>query len=102
MERGRAATYRGAATRTSRSAHRHGGLGSRGCRGRKGAARSSLHAKVIAADRRVALLGSANLTGRALTDNVEIGVILRDRPADRPGGSLPAKSVIFARPRNGR
>ncbi|GGT48062.1 hypothetical protein GCM10010207_55920 [Streptomyces atratus] len=42
-------------------------------------ARSSLHAKVIAADRRIALLGSANLTGRALTDNVEIGVILRDR-----------------------
>ncbi|GAA2950371.1 hypothetical protein GCM10010518_41420 [Kitasatospora cinereorecta] len=34
---------------------------------------------MIAADRRVALLGSANLTGRALTDNVEIGVILRDR-----------------------
>lgn len=45
----------------------------------EGSARSSLHAKVIAADRRVALLGSANLTGRALTDNVEIGVILRDR-----------------------
>ncbi|MFJ2294304.1 DISARM system phospholipase D-like protein DrmC [Streptomyces sp. NPDC087894] len=39
---------------------------------------SSLHAKVIAADRRIALMGSANLTGRALRDNVEIGVILRD------------------------
>ncbi|MFJ6855441.1 DISARM system phospholipase D-like protein DrmC [Streptomyces sp. NPDC091271] len=41
-------------------------------------ARGSLHAKVIAADRRIALMGSANLTGRALRDNVEIGVILRD------------------------
>jgi phosphatidylserine/phosphatidylglycerophosphate/cardiolipin synthase-like enzyme len=41
-------------------------------------ARSSLHAKVIAADRHIAFLGSANLTGRALRDNVEIGVILRD------------------------
>lgn len=41
-------------------------------------AHSSLHAKTIAADRHMALLGSANLTGRALNDNVEIGVILRD------------------------
>lgn len=41
-------------------------------------ARGRLHAKVIAADRHTALLGSANLTGRALRDNVEIGVILRD------------------------
>ncbi|MDQ1010382.1 phosphatidylserine/phosphatidylglycerophosphate/cardiolipin synthase-like enzyme [Streptomyces sp. V4I23] len=41
-------------------------------------ARGSLHAKVIAADRRIALLGSANLTDRALSDNVEIGIILRD------------------------
>ncbi|MER5634034.1 DISARM system phospholipase D-like protein DrmC [Streptomyces nitrosporeus] len=42
-------------------------------------ARGSLHAKVITADRRIALLGSANLTDRALYDNVEIGIILRDR-----------------------
>lgn len=40
--------------------------------------RTSLHAKVIAADRHTALLGSANLTGRGLSRNVEIGVILRD------------------------
>ncbi|MBT1098620.1 DISARM system phospholipase D-like protein DrmC [Streptomyces sp. Tu10] len=40
-------------------------------------ARRSLHAKVIAADRHTALLGSANLTGRALRDNIEVGVILR-------------------------
>lgn len=37
-----------------------------------------LHAKLIAADRHTALLGSANLTDRALTDNIELGVVLRD------------------------
>ncbi|GAA1340725.1 hypothetical protein GCM10009647_084430 [Streptomyces sanglieri] len=42
---------------------------------------TSLHAKVIAADRHTALLGSANLTGRGLSRNVEIGVILRDSRA---------------------
>lgn len=38
-----------------------------------------LHAKLIAADRHTALLGSANLTDRALSDNIELGVVLRDR-----------------------
>ncbi|MCT9107875.1 DISARM system phospholipase D-like protein DrmC [Streptomyces mirabilis] len=37
-----------------------------------------LHAKLIAADRHTAFLGSANLTSRALTDNIELGVVLRD------------------------
>ncbi|MFC8566448.1 DISARM system phospholipase D-like protein DrmC [Streptomyces sp. NPDC057245] len=37
-----------------------------------------LHAKVVAADRHTALLGSANLTDRGLTENVEVGVVLRD------------------------
>ncbi|MFD6996256.1 DISARM system phospholipase D-like protein DrmC [Streptomyces mirabilis] len=37
-----------------------------------------LHAKLIAADRHTAFLGSANLTNRALTDNIELGVVLRD------------------------
>ncbi|MCX5343138.1 phospholipase D family protein [Streptomyces atratus] len=37
-----------------------------------------MHVKVVAADRHIALLGSSSLTGRALIDNVEIGVILRD------------------------
>jgi len=40
--------------------------------------RISLHAKVIAADECLALLGSANLTDRALDDNIEAGVILRE------------------------
>lgn len=38
----------------------------------------SLHAKLLAADRATALVGSANLTGRALLSNIEIGVVLRD------------------------
>jgi phosphatidylserine/phosphatidylglycerophosphate/cardiolipin synthase-like enzyme len=37
-----------------------------------------LHAKLIAADRHTAFLGSANLTDRALTDNIELGLVLRD------------------------
>ncbi|GHD85373.1 hypothetical protein GCM10010508_08880 [Streptomyces naganishii JCM 4654] len=37
-----------------------------------------LHAKLIVADRHTALLGSANLTDRALSDNIELGVVLRD------------------------
>lgn len=37
-----------------------------------------MHAKFLAADRHTALLGSANLTDRALSDNIELGVVLRD------------------------
>ncbi|MEU0516451.1 phospholipase D-like domain-containing protein [Streptosporangium sp. NPDC006007] len=37
-----------------------------------------MHAKVVAADEDVALLGSANLTDRALAHNLEVGVVLRD------------------------
>lgn len=37
-----------------------------------------LHAKLVVADRHTALLGSANLTDRALSDNIELGVVLRD------------------------
>ncbi|WP_067453771.1 DISARM system phospholipase D-like protein DrmC [Actinomadura macra] len=43
-----------------------------------GAARAALHAKLVAADDRVAFLGSANLTDRALADNIELGVVIRD------------------------
>ncbi|MFC7387295.1 DISARM system phospholipase D-like protein DrmC [Sphaerisporangium rhizosphaerae] len=39
---------------------------------------ASLHAKLLAADNKIALLGSANLTRRAMLTNIEIGVILRD------------------------
>jgi putative cardiolipin synthase len=43
-----------------------------------GNSRAALHAKLVAADERVALLGSANLTDRALVHNLELGVIIRD------------------------
>ncbi|MET7450557.1 phospholipase D-like domain-containing protein [Streptomyces sp. NPDC005574] len=36
------------------------------------------HAELVVADRHTALLGSANLTDRALSDNIELGVVLRD------------------------
>lgn len=36
----------------------------------------ALHAKIIVADRRMALLGSANLSWRGLVSNHEIGVVL--------------------------
>jgi phosphatidylserine/phosphatidylglycerophosphate/cardiolipin synthase-like enzyme len=45
---------------------------------RTGTAGGVLHAKLVAADRHTALLGSANLTDRALSDNIELGVVLRD------------------------
>jgi len=40
-----------------------------------------MHAKVIAADRVTALLGSANLTDNAYTDNLEIGAVIHDPTA---------------------
>ena len=46
-------------------------------------AHSSLHAKVLVVDRRVALVGSANLTGAAMERNLECGLLLR-------GGPVPA------------
>ena len=43
-----------------------------------GTTRAALHAKLVAADEKVAVVGSANLTDRALADNIELGVIIRD------------------------
>ncbi|MCZ4100809.1 DISARM system phospholipase D-like protein DrmC [Streptomyces sp. H39-C1] len=43
-----------------------------------GGRRGSMHAKIIAADRNTALLGSANLTDSAYSDNLEIGAVIRD------------------------
>jgi phosphatidylserine/phosphatidylglycerophosphate/cardiolipin synthase-like enzyme len=39
---------------------------------------AALHAKIIVVDRRIALVGSANLTGRAFETNLECGILLRD------------------------
>lgn len=49
---------------------------------RRGAdGRAAMHAKLLAADRSWALVGSANLTGRAMRENLELGVLLRDSAA---------------------
>jgi phosphatidylserine/phosphatidylglycerophosphate/cardiolipin synthase-like enzyme len=52
-------------------------------RGTAGGSRPALHAKLIAADETVVLLGSANLTDRALEHNLEVGVVLREPPIVR-------------------
>lgn len=43
-----------------------------------GASRAAMHAKLVAADASVALLSSANLTDKALRDNLEVGLLVRD------------------------
>lgn len=45
-----------------------------------GGGRSSLHAKVIVADKSVALISSANLTEAAQRRNIEAGVLVRHQP----------------------
>ena len=39
---------------------------------------ASMHAKALVIDRKVALIGSANITGPAMQKNIECGVLLRD------------------------
>ncbi len=48
------------------------------------ARRAAMHAKVAVADRSVAFVTSANLTGNAMDSNLEVGILVR-------GGPLPAK-----------
>lgn len=50
----------------------------------EGAAKASMHAKVVIADRDSAFVTSANLTGAALERNLEVGVLVS-------GGPLPGK-----------
>jgi phosphatidylserine/phosphatidylglycerophosphate/cardiolipin synthase-like enzyme len=44
---------------------------------------TSLHAKIIVVDDRVALVGSANLTSRAMEDNLECGILIDGGPQPR-------------------
>ncbi|MEV0809357.1 DISARM system phospholipase D-like protein DrmC [Micromonospora sp. NPDC050200] len=48
-----------------------------------GNSHAALHAKLIAADSRIALISSANLTDRALSHNIEVGVVLHDPEVTR-------------------
>lgn len=50
------------------------------------AGEASMHAKLLVVDRRIALVGSANLTGHALERNLECGVLIR-------GGRVPGQLV---------
>jgi phosphatidylserine/phosphatidylglycerophosphate/cardiolipin synthase-like enzyme len=45
--------------------------------------RTSMHAKVVVVDRKVLFVTSANLTPRAQSDNIELGVVVRHEPAAR-------------------
>jgi len=47
---------------------------------------ASLHAKMVVVDRRVALVGSANITSSAMLKNLECGLLVR-------GGSVPGELV---------
>jgi phosphatidylserine/phosphatidylglycerophosphate/cardiolipin synthase-like enzyme len=56
---------------------------------------SALHAKVIVVDDQTALVGSANLTSRAMETNLECGILIRGGPQpsairDHIGGLLAA------------
>jgi phosphatidylserine/phosphatidylglycerophosphate/cardiolipin synthase-like enzyme len=42
-----------------------------------------MHAKVVVVDRKVLFVTSANLTPRAQSDNIELGVVVRHEPAAR-------------------
>lgn len=44
---------------------------------------ASLHAKVIVVDEAIALVGSANLTSRAMESNLECGILLRGGPVPK-------------------
>lgn len=51
---------------------------------------AAMHAKLLVVDRRVALVGSANLTGHALTTNLECGLVVH-------GGAVPGLLVDHLR-----
>jgi cardiolipin synthase A/B len=50
----------------------------------QGGAHAAMHAKCAVADRRIAFVTSANLTGAAMTDNMELGFVVR-------GGDAPKR-----------
>ncbi len=53
-------------------------------RGSVGGGRSAMHVKCAVADRHTAFVTSANLTGAAMTDNMELGLVVR-------GGDVPKR-----------
>jgi cardiolipin synthase len=55
---------------------------------------ASMHAKVLVIDRRIALVGSANLTAAAFGKNLECGLLIR-------GGAVPAQIADHVRAADG-
>lgn len=55
-----------------------------------GGGKVSMHAKAAIADDQVALVTSANLTDRAVSDNLELGVLIR-------GGDVPRRLAAHFR-----
>lgn len=53
-------------------------------RASRGGGHAAMHAKCAVADRRTAFVTSANLTGAAMTDNMELGLVVR-------GGDVPRR-----------
>lgn len=53
-------------------------------RNRRNGGRASLHAKIVLADAETVLLSSANFTDRGLSDNIEVGFLVRDRDTSGP------------------
>lgn len=60
---------------------------------------ASLHAKALVVDRKLALIGSANITDMAMLQNIEIGLIARDGTVAREIvesiESLTARGVLY-------
>ena len=65
---------------------------------------AAMHAKVLVVDRRVALVGSANLTGSGLEKNLECGLLVRGGPVPAKisghvlGLNLPKEGALHKRP----
>jgi len=51
--------------------------------GRRPVAGSAMHAKIVVVDDRIALVGSANVTSRAMESNLECGILIRGGPEPR-------------------
>ena len=56
---------------------------------------AALHAKILVVDQRLALVGSANFTGRAMESNLECGILIRGGP--QPGAILDHIAELRAR-----
>ena len=56
---------------------------------------AALHAKILVVDQRLALVGSANFTGRGMESNLECGILIRGGP--QPGAILDHIAELRAR-----